>query len=371
MASLTRFLRRTFSTTAPTKEQSSFRALIDDLYKERSPKCLVEKFKKCCENPRFRNQTGVYEETVRRLAAAQRFQWIEEILEEQKKYDNFSKEGFGARLIRLYGKSGMYDQACKVFDQMPKKGLLAFNALIGAGVNAKMHDKVNALFKELPEKLSIEPDLISYNTVIKAFCDMGSLDSAISMLDEMEKKGVNPDVITFNTLLDKFSKVGRVADGDIIWNRMVRSNVEPDTRSYNAKLMGLVTERKMEEAVKLVEEMRSRGLKPDVFTFNHMIRGYINEGNLEEVKEWYSQIGKNDCAPDKLTYTILVPFLCEKGDLKSAVEVCKEIFGWKRIVGVALLQRVVDELVKASKIEDATELVKLGKTRYELTMHTE
>ncbi|OMO76647.1 hypothetical protein CCACVL1_15505 [Corchorus capsularis] len=375
MASLTRLLRRTFSTTAPTKEQSSLRSLIDDLYKERNPKRLVEKFKKGCENRRFRSQTGVYEETVRRLAALQRFRWIEEILEEQKEYDNFSKEGFGARLIRLYGKSGMYDQASKVFDEMPNKGLLAFNALIAAGVNAKMYDKVNALFKELPKKLSIEPDLISYNTVIKAFCDMGSLDSAVSMLDEMEKKGVNPDVITFNTLLDSFFKDGRAVDGEKIWSRMVQKNVEPDTRSYNAKLMGLVTEKKMEEAVRLVEEMRSRGLKPDVFTFNHMITGYVNEGNLEEVKEWYSQIGKNGCAPEKLTYTILVPFLCEKGDLKSAVEVCKEIFGWKRTVGVALLQRVVDELVKASKIEDAKELVKLGKTnnfrRYELNMHTE
>ncbi|OMP04344.1 hypothetical protein CCACVL1_02167 [Corchorus capsularis] len=342
MASLTRLLRRTFSTTAPTKEERAFRSLIDDLYKERNLKRLVEKFKKSCENPRFRCHIDLYEETVRRLAAARHFQWIEEILEQQKEYDNFSKESFGARLIRLYGKSFMYDHAYKVFDEMPNKGLLAFNALIAAGVNAKMYDKVNSVFKELPEKLSIEPNLISYNIVIKAFCDMGSLDSSISMLDEMEKNGVNPDVITFNTILYGFSKDGRVVDGEKIWSQMVQKNVEPDTISYNAKLMGLVTEKKMEEAVRLVEEMRSRGLKPDVFTFNYMIKGYVKEGNLEEVKEWYSQIAKNGCAPDKLTYTILVPFLCEKGDLKSAVEVCKEIFGWKGTISVALLQRVVD-----------------------------
>ncbi|XP_017978085.1 PREDICTED: pentatricopeptide repeat-containing protein At1g55890, mitochondrial [Theobroma cacao] len=374
MSSLTRLLRCTFS-TASTAQPDSVRKLAVDLYKERNLKRVVEKFKKSCENGRFRSQTGIYEGTVRRLASAGRFRWIEEILEEQKKYKDISKEGFAARLIHLYGKSGMFEQAYKMFDEMPNRGLLSFNALIGACVNAKKFDKVNGFFKELPEKLSIEPDLVSYNTVIKAFCEMGSLDSASLILDEMEKKGVKPDLITFNTLLNGLFKNGKFVDGEKIWGKMLENNVEPDIRSYNAKLLGLVIEKRMEEAVKFVEEMRSKGVKPDVFTFNHMIRGYVNEVKLEEAKGWYGQMGKSDCAPDKLTFTMLVPFLCEKGDLGFAMEVCKEIFLRKRLVGDALLQLVVDELVKASKIEDAKELVKLGKAnnfcRYKLNMPTE
>ncbi|TYI77546.1 hypothetical protein E1A91_D06G147800v1 [Gossypium mustelinum] len=374
MSSLTRVLRRTFSTT-PNPQPDSVRKFSEDLYKERDLKRLVEEFKKSCEYSRFRRRSGIYEDIVRRLASAGRFQWIEEVLEDQKKYQDISKEGFSARLIHLYGKSGMFEQAYKVFDEMPNRGLLSFNALIGACVNAKKFDKVNGFFKELPEKLSVEPDLVSYNTVIKAFCEMGSLDSARLMLDEMEKKGVQPDEITFNTLLYEFFKNGRFDDGEKIWGKMVEKNVEPDIRSYNAKLLGFSTEKKMKEAVNLVEEMRSKGLKLDVFTFNYMIRAFVNEGKLEEAKEWYNQIGKNECAPDKLTFTMLVPFLCEKGDLSFAIELCKEIFGRKKLVDAALLQRVVDELVKASKIEDAKEMVKLAKTnnfcRYKLKMPAE
>ncbi|XVF25948.1 hypothetical protein REPUB_Repub13aG0258000 [Reevesia pubescens] len=371
MSYLTRVFRRTISTT-PTPQPDSIRKFADDLYKERNLKHLVLKFKKSCEYGRFRKRNGIYEDTVRRLASAGRFRWIEEILEEQKKYDDISKEGFAARLINLYGKSGMFEQAYKVFDEMPNRGLLSFNALMGDCVNAKKFDKVNGFFKELPEKLSIKPDLVSYNTVIKAFCEMGSLDSALLMLDEMEKKGVEPDLITFNTLFDGFFKNGRFVDREKIWDKMVDKTVEPDVRSYNSKLVGLVREKRMEEAVNFVEEMKSKGVKLDVFTFNYVIRGFVNKGRLEEAKEWYCQIGKNDCAPDKLTFTMLVPFLCEKGDLRFALEVCKEIFGRKNLVGAALLQRVVDELVKASMIEDAKELVKLGKTntfrRYRLNM---
>ncbi|XVF87624.1 hypothetical protein PTKIN_Ptkin18bG0135100 [Pterospermum kingtungense] len=373
MSSLARVLRRTFSTTTTlTPQPDSVRKFANDIYKERNLKRLVQKFKKSCEYEQFRKRSGIYEDTVRRLASAGRFGWIEEILEDQKKYKDISKEGFAARLIFLYGKSGMFDQAYKVFDEMPKRGLLSFNALMGACVNAKKFDKVNGLFEELPEKLSIEPDLVSYNTVIKALCEMGSLDSASLMLDEMEKKGVKPDLITFNTLLNAFFKKGRFDDGDKLWGKMVEKNVEPDIRSYNSRLLGLVTEKRMEEAFNFVEEMRSKGVKLDVFTFNYMIRGFVNEGKLEEAKEWYGQIRKNDCAPDKMTFAVLVPFLCDKGDLRFAIEVCKEIFGRKKLVSAALLQRVVDELVKASMIEDAKELVELGKSntycRYQLNI---
>ncbi|XVF25947.1 hypothetical protein REPUB_Repub13aG0257900 [Reevesia pubescens] len=371
MSSLTRIFRRTFSTTQ-TSKPCSVRKLVADLYQERNLERLVQKFKTSCENDYFRSRSEVYRDMVRRLASAGRYECVEEILEHQKKYKNISTEGFCVRLIHLYGKSGMFEQAYKVFGEMPHRGLLSFNALMEACVNTKNFDEVIGFFKEFSEKLSIEPDLVSYNTVIKAFCETGSLDSALLMLFEMEKKGVEPNVITINTLLNGFFKNRSVVDGKKICGKMEDQNVEPDTRSYYATLLGLVTEKKMEHAVNFVEEMRSKGVKVDVFTSNYMIRGFVNEGNLEEAKKWYIEIRKNRCAPDKLTFTMLVSLLCEKGDLSFAIEECKTIFLSKALVGDdALLQRVVDKLVETSMIEDAKELVELGKARYNLNMPAE
>ncbi|XVF40636.1 hypothetical protein PTKIN_Ptkin01aG0129900 [Pterospermum kingtungense] len=136
---------------------------------------------------------------------------------------------------------------------MSHRGLLSFNALRGACMNAKKFDKVNGFFKELPKKLLIEPDLVSYNTVIKALCVMGCLDSASLMLDEIERKSVQLYLITFNTLFDGFFKKGRFVDGEKIWVKMVEKILEPDTRSYNAKLLRFATEKKMDEAEKSSE----------------------------------------------------------------------------------------------------------------------
>ncbi|XP_057499652.1 pentatricopeptide repeat-containing protein At3g13160, mitochondrial-like [Actinidia eriantha] len=368
MSSLSRLCRRTFATSLsnpnPNPNPNYVRSLSNDLYKEHNLKRLVEKFKKSSEVDRFRTKTGIYESTVRRLASAKRFRWIEEILEDQKKYANMSKEGFNVRLISLYGKSGMFDHASKVFDKMPDykcdRTVLSFNALLGACVNAKKFNMVDGYFRTLPEKLAVKPDVVSYNIVVKALCEMGSLDSAVSTVDEMEKTGLEPDLITFNTLLDAFYGNDRFGDGEKIWAKMEEKNVVPDIRSYNARLAGLACEKKMSEAVDLVGELGSKGLKADVFSYNALVSGYCKNGNLVEVKRWYGELTKSNCVPSRATFRTIVPFVCEKGDLNWAFELCKDIFDKRCLVDEAVLQLAVDGLVEGSKIGEAKKVVELG-----------
>ncbi|XP_062014785.1 small ribosomal subunit protein mS79 (rPPR3b)-like [Rosa rugosa] len=112
------------------------------------------------------------------LANVKRFRVIDEIVEDQKKYPDFSDEDFTVRIISLYGKAGMFDNAGKVYDEMPQRNcertVLSFNVLLGACVNSKKFDMVEKIFRDVPEKLSIEPDLVSYNTVIKASCKISN-----------------------------------------------------------------------------------------------------------------------------------------------------------------------------------------------------
>ncbi|KAJ6364064.1 hypothetical protein OIU76_029075 [Salix suchowensis] len=359
MSALSRLFRSTFSTAAASTsvsetENAIVRSFSNEIFRERSLKRVVEKFKKASENDRFRTKTAIYKDTVRRLAAAKKFRYVVEIIENQKQYQDMSKEGFNARLISLYGTSGMFDNARKVFDEMLERKcaqtVLSFNALLGACVNSKKFDEVDGLFRGLSEELGIEPDLVSYNTVMKAFCEMGSLDSAVSLLDEMEKKGLKPDLITFNTILNGLYASGRFDDGERTWQRMKENNVKPDGRSYNEKLLGLALEKRMKDAAKVVEEMKSEGIGFDIFSYNALIRGFVNEDDLEKAK-------------DKLTFKTLIPFVVEKGDVAFAFDLCKDVLSSKLAVKEALIQPVLDALAKESKINEAKELVELSKAR--------
>ncbi|KAF5179309.1 Pentatricopeptide repeat-containing protein, partial [Thalictrum thalictroides] len=107
MLSISRLLYRSFctslSSTATTTTPPTMNAIVDSIFKERNLTKLVQKFKKSSEIDRFRSKHRIYEIATRRLASAKKFYYIEEILEEQKKYHDITKEGFAIRLIKLYG----------------------------------------------------------------------------------------------------------------------------------------------------------------------------------------------------------------------------------------------------------------------------
>ena len=96
----------------------------------------------------------------------------------------------------------------------------------------------------------------------------------------------------------------------------------------------------------------------------------------QKLRHWYCEIVKTKCAPDNNTFAILFPVLCEKGELRTAVRVCKnDMFNGRSRVDPALLQLVVDRLVKGSMIAKAKKIVEGGKSdlhcRYELKLPSE
>ncbi|KAL2467209.1 Pentatricopeptide repeat-containing protein [Abeliophyllum distichum] len=326
MSAVSRLLHRSFSTTA---QSPSIKSLSEDLYKERNLKKLVEKFKLHSSSDRFRTKNGIYESTVRRLASAKRFKWIEEILEHQKQFRyDISKENFSIRLVKLYGQSGMFENAKKVFDEMPERNcersVKSVNALLSACVNSGKLEEIEGIFREMEMKWKVKPDVVSYNIVIKGLCEMGEWDKGLSMVDEMERSGVKPDLITFNTVLDKLYSNKRFDDGEKMWRRMVECGFLPNVRSYNARLAGL--------------------------------------GDLKGVKKWYEELVRNECVPDRALFGVVLSCASDKGDYDWVFELCKEVFERKRLVDARLLQNVVDGLMKDARMEEAKMVVQMGRS---------
>ncbi|KAL3522107.1 hypothetical protein ACH5RR_014941 [Cinchona calisaya] len=326
---------------------------------------LVKKFKESSDNPRFRRHHSYYEATVRRLANGQHLSAIHDILEHQKKYPDITDERFAVRLICLYGKAQMVSEAQKLFDDMPslncERTVVSFNALLGACVNSKKFDRFHELFKEIPEKLSLEPNNVSFNTVIKALCDIGSFDSAVVVMDEMEKNSIMPDVVTFNTLLDAFYRNSRIEEAEKLWSLMEKKNVIANVRSYNSRLRGLVVDNRISDAVELIKEMSEKGVKADNYSYNAVMKGFVDIGNLQEAKMWYEKMIENECIPDKATFGMLIPFACDKDDFDYAFELCKKALRIKKAVYNSVVQRVIDGLADRSKNDEAKKLMKMAK----------
>ncbi|EXB75240.1 hypothetical protein L484_026022 [Morus notabilis] len=370
MSSVNSRLRAIFSKSVPAKTKvkpkSNVAAKSSDISafpEETKLLKLVNKFKKSCEDPKFRCKHSIYRRTVRRLANAKKFSMIEDVLESQKKYDSIRVEGFANRLISLYGESGMFEHAHKLFDEMPElnceRTVKSFNVLLKAALDAKKFDKVVEIFKEFPLRVSVEPDLFSYNIVIHSFCEMGSFDDALSMFHEMEGNGMEPSLITYNTLLNALYRNGKFLEGERLWTMMEGENIAPDVRTYNARLRGIFIGDAGLEADEVISEMERKGIKPDLVSYNALIKGFCDGGNLKEAMKWYGELQKNNCRPDLVTFATLIPACCNAGDLVVAYELCLKAIDRRVLLKAAVFKNVVDGLARKVKYDEASELVKL------------
>ncbi|KAL8107832.1 uncharacterized protein LOC141670437 [Apium graveolens] len=377
MSSFSGPLRKFFSTAAPTVSEtvtSATKQAIATTPKPNKPtkriseiaklRLLAKNFKKSSKNPSFRFRIPYYESTVFRLAAAKQFPLIQDILEHQKQFEDITNERFAVRIVSLYGKAGMFDHALKLFDEMPElkceRTVLSFNAILSVCINCKKFDKLEALFRDLPEKLGVKPDRVSYNTLIKSYCVMGSLELAVGVVNLMESNGFEPDLITFNTLFDALYRNKKMDVAEKMWVLMESKNVAANVRSYNPKLRALVVDGRISEAVDLIEEMRTKGVMPDIFSFNALIQGFCTEKNFEEAKRWFEELEKCEVAPDRVTYEIMLPFVCDMANFDYAFQLCKDVLNSRHRVSVSVIQRVVDGLAKDLKTDEAKVLVDLA-----------
>merc|ERR1719326_2377634 len=86
----------------------------------------------------------------------------------------------------------------------------------------------------------IEPDIVTYSTIVKGFCNAGNLDRALKVLDDMKAGGkYTPDEVMYNSLLGGCAKAHRPDEAIQLLKDMKKHGVAPSnyTLSMLVKLM--------------------------------------------------------------------------------------------------------------------------------------
>lgn len=334
---------------------------------ERDPEKLFQLFKANAHNRLVVENRFAFEDTVSRLAGAYRFDLIEHLLEHQKTLPQGRREGFIVRILMLYGKDRMPDHSLQTFHQMHLFGcprtVKSFNAMLKVLSEARRFDDVKMFFDEIPAKYGIELDVISYNTVIKVMCDMGSLNSAYLVMVEMDKAGLKPDVVTYTTLISAFYKQGQGEIGDGLWNLMGIRGYSPNLATFNVRIQYLINRRRAWQANSLIRRMYVSGVKPDELTYNLIIKGFCMMGVLEMAKRIFYAMHGRGCKPNSKIYQTMVHYLCKEGDFDLAFRLCKDSMERNWFPSVDTIDKLLKGLMTISKDRNAREIIKLVKSR--------
>ncbi|XP_074270110.1 pentatricopeptide repeat-containing protein At1g11630, mitochondrial-like [Silene latifolia] len=350
-----------------SKEKS--RAALSLLKSESNPEKILNICRAAALTPEYHLDRIAFSLAISRLSKLNYFEGIRSYLEELKNRPDLRNERSVSHSIVLYGQAGMIPNAITTFEQMEQMGIRrtvkSFNSLLFSCIVAGKYDEAKRIFSDFPSTYNIEPDVQSYNTIIKAFGGVGESMSGYSIIAEMSRKNCKPNATTFANLIAGFYKEEKFEDVGKVLNLMKEHGIKPSLNIYNVRIESLCKLGRSFEAKALLDGMIERKLKlnnPDIFY--NLIYGFCKEGKYEDAKKLFKSMANHRCKPNSDCYLTIIYYLCKGGDYETALEISKESREKNWFPNVTTTKSLVEGLVSISKVEEAKELIEKVKERF-------
>ncbi|CDP00269.1 unnamed protein product [Coffea canephora] len=235
------------------------------------------------------------------------------------------KRGFGSdvyinnSLIHFYASCGCLDYARKVFEEMPERSVVSWNAMINALVEVGELEGALRMFSEM--QMLFEPDGYTVQSVIAACAGLGALSLGIWAHVYVLRKckfDANLEILVNNSLVDMYGKCGSVNLAVQVFEGMRNR----DVNSWNSIILGFAMHGKFEAAIEYFERMVNEdGFVPSSITFlgvlsacNH--RGLVDEGR----KYFHKMVNEFDITPVLEHYGCLIDLLSHAGLINEALD---------------------------------------------------
>jgi pentatricopeptide repeat protein len=169
-------------------------------------------------------------------------------------------------------------------------------------------DRASNLLVDMKEAC-VEPDIVTYSTIVKGYCVEGDVDRAFSVLEDMKSdEKLAPDEIMYNSILDGCAKQHRVDDALKVLEEMTSTGVVPSnyTLSILVKILGHA--RRLNQAFRMVEELSSQyGFRPNVQVYTCLVQACVLNRRLEKALSLHdTMIADSGCRLDEKFYAVLI-----------------------------------------------------------------
>merc|ERR1719197_165325 len=188
--------------------------------------------------------------------------------------------------------------------------------------------KASMLLEDMREA-NVEPDIITYSTIIKGYCLEGDVDRAFHVLEEMKRDDkFTPDEIMYNSILDGCAKQHRVDDALRLLDEMKSTGVIPSnyTLSILVKLLGHA--RRLSQAFRMVEELsQQHGFRPNVQVYTCLVQACLLNRRLERAMALHdTMVADAGCRTDEKFYAVLARGCLQLHHPLKAVEVVRAAY---------------------------------------------
>ncbi|KAF4404703.1 hypothetical protein G4B88_006089 [Cannabis sativa] len=211
-------------------------------------------------------------------------------------------------LVAMYGKFGLIDIARHLFDKMPERDAVSWNAMIS------VYASRGIMWME-----SNEVNVITWNTIAGGCVRTGNFMGAVKFLSQMRGSGNFLDLVGLIIGLNACSHMGAVMLG-----KEVRSFAVTNGIYEREDLMHAYT------IFQLIEDKH-------IITWNSLIYGYTHIDRAEEASFLFREMMLSRLEPNYITIASIPPLCVRVGNLQHGKEFHCYIIKWKEFGNYLLL----------------------------------
>ncbi|KAK6121101.1 hypothetical protein DH2020_045153 [Rehmannia glutinosa] len=146
-------------------------------------------------------------------------------------------------MIDMYGKCGSIDSSIKIFNEMTRKNIFSWTALVSA---LGLHGYVNEALERYREmtRTGIKPDRVTFLAVLSACRHVGLVEEGMDLFSQMKLKyGVEPDIEHYLLVVDLLTRYGRIKEAELL---ILSMHIAPNAQIWRSFLDGCKKQRTIE-----------------------------------------------------------------------------------------------------------------------------
>eukprot|EP01018_Ginkgo_biloba_P030031 Gb_09793 [translate_table: standard] len=224
-----------------------------------------------------------------------------------------SNVSVGNALVTMYAKSSSIGDSIQVFDRMPDKNLISWNAMIGGYIQNEQVEEAMKLFCQMQQAAG-RVNYITFVSVLSACGRPEALEEGKQLHTHIINAGFEADIFVRNALITMYAKCSSIEDARKLFASMPKEN----RVSWNAMMAGYVHNGLSEEALKLYWHIQQAAMKLDNFTFATALSACAGLATLEHGKWVHAHVIKARFESDISVGTALVDMYAKCGSIGEA-----------------------------------------------------
>lgn len=225
------------------------------------------------------------------------------------------------KLLIFYAKIGDLGCARKLFDGMPYRSVVAWNAMISGCARGGAEERAVDLFGAMRAK-GLAPDQFTFASVLCACARLAALERGRRVHAVAVKSDVGGNVFANSALVDMYLKCSCPEDA----RRAFAAAPERNVTMWTAVISGHGQQGRAAEALALFDQMAADGFRPNDVTFLAVLSACAHAGLVDEgLRRLASMSSDYGLAPRGPHYAAVVDMLARVGRLSDAYDLVKNL----------------------------------------------